>query len=341
MSGDFETFMQDCRTRVDRSLEQALQLTDARSPRLTEAMRYSLTNGGKRVRPVLAYASALAISGEMPAERSSIDTDGSSSHADGSSIKAEGSSIKAEGSLTGADGSLTGADGAAIDNVACALEAIHAYSLVHDDLPAMDDDDLRRGQPTCHIAYDEATAILAGDALQALAFELLAIAPGLAPELTVQLLRELARAAGAAGMVAGQAIDLAAVDTQLNLAELENMHAHKTGALIRASVIMGALTAGASKTQLAALTRYAEAVGLAFQVQDDILDVTADTETLGKRQGADEALNKPTYVSLLGLEAAKTKALELHRTALVALAEFGGSADQLRALSAYTVQRNH
>ncbi|WP_346840211.1 farnesyl diphosphate synthase [Microbulbifer sp. SAOS-129_SWC] len=226
------------------------------------------------------------------------------------------------------------------DAAAAALECIHAYSLVHDDLPAMDDDDLRRGRPTCHIEFDEATAILAGDALQTRAFELL-LACDAAPALKLQLLDELASAAGARGMVAGQAIDLAAVAADLDLAQLERMHRLKTGALIRASARIGALLGGADDTQLAAVSRYAEAIGLAFQVQDDILDVTADTATLGKTQGADAARNKPTYVSLLGLDGARAKLAELHGEALAALAPLGGDTMQLRLLADYIVQRSH
>ncbi|WP_407666156.1 polyprenyl synthetase family protein [Microbulbifer bruguierae] len=223
---------------------------------------------------------------------------------------------------------------------AAALECVHAYSLVHDDLPAMDDDKLRRGRATCHIQFDEATAILAGDALQCQAFELLASAP-LAAELKLQLIRELAHASGARGMVAGQAIDLAAVDQALSLAQLEQMHRLKTGALISASARIGALIGGADQTQLAAVTRYAEAIGLAFQVQDDILDVTADTEILGKTQGADAARNKPTYVSLLGLDGARAKADELHREATDALAQLGGNTAILQQLADYIVHRDH
>ncbi len=202
----------------------------------------------------------------------------------------------------------------------------------------MDDDDLRRGKPTCHIAFNEATAILAGDGLQTLAFELLLNAK-VSAELKVQLVGELANASGAKGMVLGQAIDLAAVDQQLNLSELETMHRYKTGALIRASVAMGALAAGANEEQLKALDDYAAAIGLAFQVQDDILDVTADTATLGKQQGADIARNKPTYVSLLGLDTAKAKAAELHRQALSALDVFTEQAVHLRQLADYIIQR--
>ncbi|SHF15956.1 geranylgeranyl diphosphate synthase, type II [Microbulbifer donghaiensis] len=237
---------------------------------------------------------------------------------------------------------LRGADfePASCDAAAAALECIHAYSLVHDDLPAMDDDDLRRGRPTCHIEFDEASAILAGDALQTQAFELL-LASSCAAELKLRLLAELAEASGARGMVAGQAIDLDSVDKTLDLAQLENMHRLKTGALIRASARIGALLGGADEGQLAAISRYAEAIGLAFQVQDDILDVTAETATLGKTQGADAARNKPTYVSLLGLDGAREKLLDLHRQALDALAQLPGDSSLLRQLADYIVERSH
>lgn len=229
----------------------------------------------------------------------------------------------------------------ALDCIAMSVECLHAYSLVHDDLPAMDDDDLRRGHPTCHIAFDEATAILAGDALQTLAFDLLAGCDDLTAGQRIALISDLARASGAAGMVLGQAIDLGAVDRQLTLQELERMHRHKTGALIRASVSMGARASGASETQLASLVEYAEAIGLAFQVQDDILDVTADTGTLGKRQGADVSRHKPTYVSLLGLEGARTKGEELLEQSLASLNDFGAGAEALRHLARYIVERDH
>jgi len=228
-----------------------------------------------------------------------------------------------------------------LDKVAIALEAIHAYSLVHDDLPAMDDDDLRRGQPSCHIAFDQATAILAGDALQTLAFEWLVSASELAPEVRNRLVLDLAQASGCQGMVLGQAIDLSAVNQELDLASLERMHRHKTGALIRASVLMGARASGAGSQELEQLDCYAQAIGLAFQVQDDILDVVADTQVLGKRQGADSARHKPTYVSLLGLDQAREKARGLLNQALEALAPFDAKADPLRALARYIVERNH
>jgi geranylgeranyl pyrophosphate synthase len=295
MLQEFAHFASQCRTRVDEALNQYLPSGEDPT-RLRAAMRYSLFNGGKRVRPILAYATALAIEPKTNL--------------------------------------------ALIDPIAAALECLHSYSLVHDDLPAMDDDDLRRGKPTCHIAFNEATAILAGDGLQTLAFDLLTTT-GVDATTRIKLIRQLTQGSGAEGMVLGQAIDLAAVDHQLDLAQLETMHRYKTGALIRASVAMGAICAGADDKQLAALDDYAAAIGLAFQVQDDILDVTSDTATLGKQQGADIARNKPTYVSLLGLDAAKAKAAELHRQALDALREFGTSAMPLRQLASYIVERSN
>ena len=234
--------------------------------------------------------------------------------------------------------SIAGEAPAHTDNIACALELIHAYSLVHDDLPAMDDDALRRGQPTCHIAFDEATAILVGDALQTLAFEYLAQA-ALPAELRCELILSLARASGAAGMVAGQSMDLEAENRQITLQELEALHQHKTGALIRASVRCGALAVGANPTQLAALDRYAAAIGLAFQVQDDILDIESSTEQLGKQQGSDLSLNKSTYPSLLGLAVAKQHAKTLYDDAITALNDFGDKGMLLRELAHYIIAR--
>jgi geranylgeranyl pyrophosphate synthase len=206
----------------------------------------------------------------------------------------------------------------------------------------MDDDDLRRGQPTCHKAYSEASAILAGDALQTLAFECISVATGISAQTRLTLFEQLIEAAGHKGMVMGQAIDLASVDQQVDLEHLQTMHRFKTGALIKAAVLMGAqATEQATAQQLSDLGRYADAIGLAFQVQDDILDVIADTETLGKMQGADQALNKPTYVSLLGLESAQAKAKALHLEALAALQGFDARADALRQLSAYIIDRKH
>jgi geranylgeranyl diphosphate synthase type II len=225
---------------------------------------------------------------------------------------------------------------------ACAIELIHAYSLVHDDLPAMDNDELRRGRPTAHIAFDEATAILAGDALQALAFEWLAEAPGIEAPARLAMIQELARASGQRGMVGGQAIDLESVGKSLTLAQLETMHRHKTGALIEASVRIGALTVpGVSEHSLNALTRYAQALGLAFQVQDDLLDIEGDTETIGKPQGSDIARAKPTYPALLGLAGAREHLAALLDNALENLQGFGPEADPLRAMADYVVARTH
>ncbi|WP_342650375.1 (2E,6E)-farnesyl diphosphate synthase [Pseudomonas sp. REB1044] len=284
--------------RVDAALEPLFVAPSKELERLYAAMRYSVMNGGKRVRPLLAYAACEAFGVE--AER---------------------------------------ANGAA-----CAVELIHAYSLVHDDLPAMDDDDLRRGQPTTHKAFDEACAILAGDGLQSLAFSAL-LDDRLSPQpdaIRLAMVQALALAAGPAGMVGGQAIDLGSVGIKLDQPALEFMHRHKTGALIEASVRLGALASGrAEPGQLQALQGYARAVGLAFQVQDDILDVESDTATLGKRQGADIARDKPTYPALLGLQAAKAYAIELRDQALVALEGFGENAEPLRDLARYIVERRH
>ena len=227
------------------------------------------------------------------------------------------------------------------DTPACAVEMIHCYSLVHDDLPAMDNDELRRGKPTVHIAFDEATAILAGDALQAMALRLLS-EPSKDIDATtrLQMIQHLAAAAGYEGMVSGQSIDFDAVGKTLSIAQLQTMHSLKTGALIHASVQLGALCSGQADTaQLEALQRYAAAIGLAFQVQDDILDVTSDTATLGKTKGKDEAFNKPTYVSLLGLHGAQDKAASLCEDAVAALAAFDERADALRAIARYIVAR--
>lgn len=298
------TFFAQCRSRVDQTLSSIFPTASSVSPRLLEAMRYSTFNGGKRVRPTLAYASSHALGGDIQQA----------------------------------------------DPAACALELIHAYSLVHDDLPAMDNDDLRRGKPTCHKAYDEATAILVGDALQSLAFEVLGNSK-LCPQSTVtdrvrlQLVNTLSQATGLTGMAGGQAMDLSATGGMLHQQQLELMHAHKTGALIQASVRMGALCAlpehDWQDASLQALDRYARAIGLAFQVQDDILDVTTNTETLGKQQGADCALGKSTYVSLMGLEPARDYAQELCRTAIGALDDLDHKANVLRQIADYIVHRNY
>ena len=261
-------------------------------------MRYAVLGGGKRVRPILVYATGTALGISMDA----------------------------------------------LDGPACAMELIHAYSLIHDDLPAMDNDDLRRGKPTCHRAFDEATAILAGDALHTLAFYILSHDPALqAPaEARLAMIETLALASGSRGMVGGQAIDLAAVGRALDIAELEDMHIHKTGALIRAAVRLAALTAPELDHEtLHRLDHYANCVGLAFQIRDDILDIEGDVATLGKRQGADLALNKPTYPTLLGLDEAKNRARQLHEEALASLATLDERAQPLRDLSHYIVDRSH
>jgi farnesyl diphosphate synthase/geranylgeranyl diphosphate synthase type II len=296
----FHDFAFASQQRVDQALQEYLPL-DIDPTRLREAMRYSLFNGGKRVRPTLVYASALAIASDA----------------------------------------LEGPHLPTLNRIACALECLHSYSLVHDDLPALDNDDLRRGKPTNHIAFNEATAILAGDALQTFAFKLLSDIESIDATLQIAIIRQFASAAGVQGMVLGQAIDLAAVDKHIDIIQLENMHRLKTGALIRASVGMGATAMRATASQLVSLDEYAAAVGLAFQVQDDILDVTADTATLGKQQGADIARNKPTYVALLGLAGARAKAQELHQQALHALKDFDSKADHLRALSSYIIERGN
>lgn len=233
-----------------------------------------------------------------------------------------GSGKRLRPTLVYATGDALGAPAAGLDAPACAVELIHCYSLVHDDLPAMDDDDLRRGQPTCHCQYDEATAILAGDALQALAFELAATDPGgagLEPRQRARMVAVLADAAGPRGMVAGQALDLAATGGSLDLAGLERIHRHKTAALIRASVALGAVAGDADRGFADRLDRYAAAIGLAFQIVDDVLDVVGDTATLGKAQGADLELGKCTYPALLGVDGARRYAAEIRDQALAAL----------------------
>lgn len=292
-----ENYLTQCQQRVNERLQFWLDQQGSLAPKLIEAMNYATFNGGKRVRPVLAYAAAEAVGGTQESA----------------------------------------------DDVAAALEMVHSYSLVHDDLPAMDNDDLRRGKPTCHIAFDEATAILAGDALQCLAFEVLACSNApVSSAIRLQLIQILAQASGTQGMAGGQALDLAGEGQQLNLQQLENIHHHKTGCLIRASVKMGALShPGTTPEQLERLDQYAQAIGLAFQVQDDILDVIGNTEELGKQQGADQALEKATYPSLLGLEAAQTMAHQLCETAIKALDGFNHNSEPLRALADYIVSRSH
>ncbi|MDD2658248.1 MAG: (2E,6E)-farnesyl diphosphate synthase [Methylococcales bacterium] len=298
MSNALKEYLSFCQNRVERALENRLPSELLLPQKLHQAMRYSVLDGGKRMRPLLTYCT----------------------------------------------GKTLGIDPEALDGPACAVEFIHVYSLIHDDLPAMDDDDLRRGKPTCHVAFDEATAILAGDALQALAFEVLAHDPTITAtaEGRLKMISALAKASGSQGMVGGQAIDLQSVGTKLNLPELENMHIHKTGALIRASVTLATLAKADIDSAVATkLDHYAKCIGLSFQVKDDILDEESDTFTLGKTQGKDRDKDKPTYPALLGMAGAKQKAQELHEKALESLSIFGKEADLLCDLSLYIIQRTH
>jgi geranylgeranyl pyrophosphate synthase len=286
------SFLAPYRTRVEQQLQNHLMDCDA-PEKLREAIEYSLFNGGKRIRPILAYATA----------------------------------------------EVLGSESSGVDSAACAVELIHTYSLIHDDLPSMDDDSLRRGKPSTHVAFDEATAILAGDALQAMAFELLSTASQPA-HIVLQMIQELARASGAEGMVAGQMIDLESERVQIDAATLETMHQHKTGALIKASVGLAALCCNHSEQQLDHLDRFAHNIGLAFQVRDDILDVEGSEEVMGKRQGADSHLGKSTYVSLHGMQGARTKLREFYQASITSLQSFGSAAGQLRSLADFVVNRS-
>lgn len=293
---NLQQVMRDYQARIETVLDEQLPAATIYPAHLHEAMRYSAMDGGKRIRPMLVYATGHAL-------------------------------------------------GVCLDELdipAAAVELIHAYSLVHDDLPAMDNDDLRRGKPTCHKAFDEATAILVGDALQTQAFYLLAHTKQIKvpAEQRLRMLETLALASGSRGMCGGQAVDIAAEGRELGLPELEEMHIHKTGMLIRASVTLGALSAGdASEGLLKKLDHYGKCIGLSFQIQDDILDIEGDTESLGKQQGADLARNKPTYPALLGMEGAKQRARELHEDAINSLRDLDERADPLRWLSEYIIDR--
>jgi len=298
---DFSAWTKTSLARIENMLDNTLPPETLAPQRLHSAMRYSAFNGGKRIRALLSYATA----------------------------------------------EFCDADPKIADAAACAVELIHAYSLVHDDMPCMDDDDLRRGKPSCHKQYDDATALLVGDALQSLAFDVLS-----AENLTVfsghifanrahpqiQMLNLLAKASGSIGMAGGQAIDLASVGKSLTQAELENMHQLKTGALIKAAVLMPSVTSTPEK--IAAVSEFASCIGLAFQVVDDILDVEADTATLGKTAGKDADANKPTYVTILGLSAAKQHAEALHHKALAAIQPYGNEALRLRELASFIMQRS-
>lgn len=282
---------------------------------LIEAMRYAILDGGKRLRPLLLLAACESVTGERP----------------------EATPAEVAG---GSEMLLPAERYTAALRAACAVELIHAYSLVHDDMPCMDNDVLRRGKPTVHVKFGEARALLAGDALQALAFELLTPDAGMPAGLQANLCRLLARAAGSAGMAGGQAIDLASVGARLSESQLREMHRLKTGALLQASVMMGAAFADLPSAARAALSGYGAAIGLAFQVVDDILDVTADSATLGKTAGKDACQDKPTYVSVLGLERSAAYAQELLKQALTALAQSGlRDTRALRGLANMVVNR--
>ena len=297
MSRDnFQEWSSTHQKRFEEVLRKLLPSPDTLPQRLHQAMRYSVLDGGKRVRPLLAFAA----------------------------------------------GELAGADVERVNYAAAAVEMIHAYSLVHDDMPCMDDDVLRRGKPTCHVQYDEATALLVGDALQSLAFQMLSERPlSDDPARQLQMVKLLATASGSRGMAGGQAIDLDSVGKQLSLPELEQMHIHKTGALIRAAILLGAYCGTLEQAKLDHLDRYGKCIGLAFQVVDDVLDAEADTATLGKTAGKDADNDKPTYVTLLGAQAAKQMAADLHREALDALAGFGDGARRLRELADFIVLRKY
>ena len=284
------------RTRVEATLDRVLPDPDSSPRRLHAAMRHGVLNGGKRMRPLLTYATGTAF----------------------------------------------GASEADLDAAAAAVELVHCYSLVHDDLPAMDDDDLRRGQPTVHVAFDDATAILAGDALQSLAFDVLANAPQPADR-RVAMLAELAQASGAAGMCGGQALDIDATGqaATIDIDALQRLHAMKTGALLRAAVRLGAIAAGADTASRTALDRYADALGLAFQVRDDLLDVEGDAATLGKTAGKDAAQDKATFPALLGIEASRDRLASLATTMHAALASISADTTLLAALARRVVERDH
>ncbi len=297
----FSDWLKGTAAHIEVVLAEFLPDADVEPERLHEAMRYAVLGGGKRVRAALVYAAG-------------------------------------EASVS-AGNSLSSAQSKALDHAAAAVELIHAYSLVHDDLPCMDNDDLRRGRPTVHRQFDEATAMLAGDALQPLAFELLAQMP-VAPALVIQAVELLARSAGSLGMAGGQAIDCAAVGQSLSQEALEIMHSMKTGAMLQASVLLGGIVVGAGSSAREGLERYADAVGLAFQVADDILDVTGDTVVLGKTAGKDSQDNKPTYVSLLGIDGARELLESLRQEAHAALRPLGPAGLRLGEIADFIVGRD-
>jgi farnesyl diphosphate synthase len=297
----FSSWLSARAAHIEHVLDREMPQAEVVPARLHEAMRYAVLGGGKRVRAALVYAAGYGcVAGQQ-----------------------------VEPALE-----------RALDCSAAAVELVHAYSLVHDDLPCMDDDTLRRGQPTVHVQYDEATALLAGDALQPLAFDFLSQMP-IDAERVVKATQALAQASGSLGMAGGQAIDLASVGQSLSRDALQQMHQLKTGALLLTSVMLGGIAAGASETQQQALKDYGLAMGLAFQVVDDVLDVTADSSTLGKTPGKDAAANKPTYVALMGLEQAQAFAQKLHQNAIQAIAPLGESGQYLAGLADFIVLRDH
>jgi len=294
-SNHFQHWMLEQQSRVEAALDSMLPTADHAPAGLHSAMRYAALGGGKRVRPLLAYAAGELVSGDLKQ----------------------------------------------VDVVACAVELIHAYSLVHDDMPCMDDDRLRRGRPTVHVEFDEATALLVGDALQSLAFQALSgreLADD--PGRQLQMVEILACAAGSRGMAGGQAIDLESVGRQLSEPELEFMHVRKTGALIRASVQLGALSAQTGSIDMDALDRFAKVAGLGFQVVDDLLDAESSTATLGKTAGKDASDNKPTYVSLLGVARARDLAAELHQEALRSLEQLPHGGARLGDIAGFIFHRD-
>lgn len=291
-----ESRFEHYRNRVDAALESRLPVASAEPSELHEAMRYSVLNGGKRIRPLLTYGA--------------------------------GEALNIEPLL--------------LDGAACSVELIHAYSLIHDDLPAMDDDDLRRGKATCHIAFGEAVAILAGDALQALAFESIADDPHLHddPVAARDAMTALAKACGSIGMAGGQALDLAATGQQLDFDELAQMHAQKTGALIRCALELTAHIGQATGDRLAAVCAFGDEIGLAFQIQDDILDIEGETAQLGKPRGSDQAANKATFPACIGMTRSRQMVTDLLGSALRRLDELPGNIELLQCLAHFIVERD-
>ena len=297
LSDSTSVWLQRSTKRVDQAILKSFDNQVSAAPDLKTAMHYAATGGGKRVRPLLIYATA-SLAGKEPDQVAGLDA------------------------------------------CAVAVELFHTYSLVHDDLPCMDNDDLRRGRPTVHKAFDEASALLVGDALQTMAFQLIAQS-ALNDAQKVQVITSLSMAGGMAGMAGGQAIDLASVGKQLEQNELEQMHRLKTGALLRTAVQIGAIAVNLNEQEKKSLDVFASALGLAFQVVDDVLDASSDSQTLGKTAGKDAAANKPTFVSLMGLEGAREFARQLHQEALDSLGIWGDNASSLRAIASKVVNREN